>query len=87
MERLGGAGGGGAIYEDGEPVVINLSDSESVTVPNGGTWVVNVFSTDNETTNGETIVDDILEQKEIVADEGHTIADQEFGSMIRGWSV
>lgn len=35
---------GGAIYEDGDPVSIQLAGDESTTVPTGETWVVTLLA-------------------------------------------
>jgi hypothetical protein len=39
MADINLAGGGGAIYEDGDPVSFQLEDQEEFTVPDGETWV------------------------------------------------
>lgn len=45
------AGGGGTIYEDGEPFVEELNTSESITVPAGETWIVNATFRDSGNTS------------------------------------
>jgi hypothetical protein len=43
--------GGSEIYEDGEPVSEQLGDDESITVPNGETWVVTITLSQNKPDN------------------------------------
>ena len=45
MVDIGGAPGVGGIYEDGGRVSEQLDDGESVTVPDGETWVVSIIGT------------------------------------------
>lgn len=43
--------GGSEIYEDGEPVSEQLDRNESITVPNGETWVVTITLSQNNSNN------------------------------------
>lgn len=95
MERLGGAGGGGAIYEDGEPVTVALDNDETVSPPTGETWVVTVQMANSNTEKRNYEVNGVFLDIEpgltefdlVMTDDDKIRAVGELTATISGWSV
>jgi hypothetical protein len=87
-------GGGGAIYEDGDPISVSLKGGESTTVPAGETWAVTVTVSGQAriAVNGARLAEGgTLESlsTETVLTEGDTVEEQagNNGGHIGGWAV
>lgn len=86
-------GGGGGIYEDGEPVCETLGEDESVTVPDGEVWMVTIILSEGDSGDGLDLPGNANIHEEITpidivlngGDEPST--GQETEAFITGWSV
>ena len=91
MSSVTSSGGGGPIYQDGDPVSVTLQSGESVTVPAGETWVVTITTGYRAKINGAYMLSksDNNPSTSTVLTGGDNVSDDGNNGRIHvgGWSV
>lgn len=91
MSSVSNSGGGGALYQDGSRVQVQVESGETVEVPEGETWIVDIYNPGNMEIAGATwMIDTLSQYEDVVLHGGDSIRETDSDThpaVLRGWSV